>query len=176
MYIFEKMKVVAETERLLIREFAESDSEFIFTLLNSPGWLQFIGDRNIKTLEDARLYILNGPLFSYVKFGFGPYMVELKDSNVALGMCSLIKRETFEDVDLGFAFLQQYVGKGYAHEACQATLTYCKTTLGLKKLVGITNKTNYASIGLLKKIGFVAEGTIKLHDEEEELFFFSYLF
>lgn len=173
MYIFEKMKVVGETERLIIREFAESDSEFIFNLLNSAGWLQFIGDRNIKTLEDARLYISNGPLFSYIKFGFGPYLVELKTSKIPLGMCSLIKRETFEDVDLGFAFLQEHVGKGYAQEACQAVLNYSKTTLGLTKLVGITNKDNYTSIKLLNKIGFISEGTIKLDDEVEELFFFS---
>lgn len=167
------MKVIAETERLIIREFAESDSEFIFRLLNSAGWLQFIGDRNIKTLEDARLYILKGPVFSYSKFGFGPYLVTFKDAKTPIGMCSLIKRETFDDVDLGFAFLPDYVGKGYAYEACSAILDYSKNTLGLKKLVGITNKDNLSSILLLKKLEFISEGTIKLHDEEDELFFFS---
>ncbi|PBQ31748.1 hypothetical protein CNR22_08185 [Sphingobacteriaceae bacterium] len=169
------MKLVAETDRLFIRQFAESDSQFIFTLLNSPGWLQFIGDRNIKTSEDARHYIVNGPLFSYLKFGFGPYLVELKGSKIPIGMCSLIKRETLEDVDLGFAFLHDYVAKGYAYEACTAVLNYSKNTLGLKKLVAITNQDNLSSIALLKKLDFFSEGTIKLPHEENDLFFFSHL-
>ncbi len=142
--------------------------------MNSAGWLEFIGDREIKTLEDAKHYIVNGPLFSYHKFGFGPYLVELKEDKLPLGMCTLIKRDELEDVDLGFAFLPEHIGKGYAFEACEAVVQHAKNDLGIKKLVAITNTNNISSINLLKKIGFVSENTIKLPDEEEELFFFSH--
>lgn len=168
------MTQIFETERLNVREFNENDKEFIFTLLNSPGWLKFIGDRNIKTLEDARLYIVNSPMFSYHKFGFGPYLVELKGSAIPIGMCSLIKRDTLDDVDIGFAFLSEYSGKAYAFEASKALLDYAKKDLNLKKLVAITNQDNIASINLLKKLGFKSEGAIKIQGEEEELFFFSH--
>ncbi len=169
------MEHITETPRLNIRKFNEGDSQFIFGLLNSPGWLEFIGDRNIKTLDDARLYIVNGPLFSYVKFGFGPYLVELKDTYTPIGMCSLIKRDTLEEVDFGFAFLSQYNGKAYAFEASSAVLKFAKENLGLKKLVAITDTTNTSSIKLLNKLGFNSEGTIKMPDEEEELLFFSHV-
>ena len=169
------MKKPLVTERLRIREFTEADAGFIFHLLNTPAWLEFIGNRNIKTLEDARLYIINAPLFSYLKFGFGPYLVELKDSAVPIGMCSLIKRDSLEDVDLGFAFLPEHIGKGYAYETCQAVMEYSKTILGIKKLVAITDTHNTSSVKLLEKIGFLSEGKVKLPGEEEELLFFSKL-
>jgi len=168
------MEQIIGTVRLNVRKFNEGDAGFIFGLLNSPGWLEFIGDRNIKTLEDARLYLVNGPLFSYLKFGFGPYLVELKDTKVPIGMCSLIKRDSLEDVDLGFAFLPEYSGKAYAFEASNAVLHFAKKNLGLRKLVAITNTTNTSSIKLLKKLGFISERTIKMPDEEEELLFFSH--
>jgi len=169
------MNQIIKTERLRVREFNEGDSEFILKLLNSPGWLQFIGDRNIKTLEDARHYIVNGPLFSYHKFGFGPYLVELHDTKKPIGMSSLIKRDALEDVDIGFAFLSEHTGKGYAYEASEALLRYAKNNLGLKKLVAITNLTNTSSIKLLQKIGFVSQSTIKMPDDDEELLFFTYI-
>lgn len=167
------MALIAETERLTIRKFTEEDVEFIFTLLNSNGWLEFIGDRNIKTLKDARLYILNGPLFSYLKFGFGPYLIALKETNLAIGMSSLIKRDTLEDVDLGFALLPEYSGNGYAFEASDAVIRFSKEQLQIQKLVAITNLTNTRSVSLLKKLGFKSDGTITFPNEEEELLLFS---
>lgn len=169
------MTRIAETQRLLIRKFTEDDQAFIFELLNSPGWLEFIGDRNIKTLDDARDYITNGPLLSYHKFGFGPYLVALRESELPIGMCSLIKRQELEDVDLGFAFLNSHTGKGYAYEVSCAMINYAKHELRLKKLVAITNTTNARSIRLLEKLGFVSNGEIKMPNEEEELLHFSYL-
>jgi len=166
------MEVVTETPRLNIRKFTEADAGFIFQLLNSKGWLEFIGDRNIKTLEDARLYIVNAPLFSYHKFGFGPYLVSLKDTNTAIGMCSLIKRDELEDVDLGFALLEEYAGKAYAYEASEAVVLHAKKDLGIKKLVAITKKTNTSSVRLLEKLGFTFGNIIKMG--EEELLYFSY--
>jgi len=166
------MTLIAETKQLRIRKFNEADAGFIFKLLNSPGWLKFIGDRNIKTLEDARLYIANGPLFSYLKFGFGPYLVELKDSALPIGMCSLIKRDVLKDPDLGFAFLTEHEGKGYGTEASRAVIEFAKNTLALKKLYALTDTHNASSITLLKKLNFISSGTIKMPGEEEELLLF----
>jgi [ribosomal protein S5]-alanine N-acetyltransferase len=167
------MKPIIETARLSIRKFAEEDAAFIFTLLNSKGWLEFIGDRNIKTIEDARLYILNGPLFSYLKFGFGSYLIALKDTNLPIGMSSLIKRDTLEDVDLGFALLSEYSGKGYAFEASEAVMRFSKEQFQIQKLLAITNLTNTRSVSLLKKLGFKSDGTITFPNGNEELSLFS---
>lgn len=169
------MTKIAETERLRIRKFTADDTAFIFQLLNTPGWLKFIGDRNIKSEEDARLYLVNGPLFSYHRFGFGPYLVELKDSAEPIGMCSLIKRDSLPDVDLGFAFLQAHMGKGYGTEVSLAMIAHARNDFGIKKLVAITSTTNLPSTNLLKKLGFSCEGTIVLPGETEELLFFTHL-
>jgi ribosomal-protein-alanine N-acetyltransferase len=166
------MEYIGHTERLALRKFKQGDEEFIFNLLNSPGWLQFIGDRNIKTIEDAQGYLVNGPLLSYNKFGFGPYLVELKDSETPIGMCSLIKRDTLEHVDIGFAFLPNFNGKGYAFEAASATLNFAQNDLKLDRIVAITNTNNTSSINLLKKLGFIFEKSVKFPDEDEELFLF----
>ena len=101
------MKIL-ETERLIIRHLTSDDTAFIIELLNEPSFIQNIGDRNVRTEEDALRYILNGPIESYDKNGFGLFMVELKDSSVSIGMCGLLKRDNLPDVDIGFAFLPKY--------------------------------------------------------------------
>src|ERR1700704_4791358 len=108
---------ILETDRLLLRKLTADDAEFILDLLNQPSFLQFIGDKGVRTLDDARQYILAGPVASYERFGFGLYLTALKESQVSIGICGLIKRETLEDVDVGFAFLPQFWSKGYAFEA-----------------------------------------------------------
>lgn len=165
------MRTILETERLRIREFTEKDAEFIFDLLNSEGWLKYIGNRNIKTMEDARLYIMNSFILHYKKFGFGPYLVELKETKTPIGMSSLIKRDHLDDVDLGFAFLPKHIKNAYGHEASKAVMNYAQNKLGIKKLVAITNQDNTASIKLLQKLNFKSEGIIKMPNEEELLYF-----
>src|SRR4051812_38489649 len=97
---------VLKAERLLLREFnLEADAQFALLLLNQPSFLRFIGDKNVRSLEAARQYILNGPVASYERNGFGLYVVELKDTHVPIGMCGLIKREELPHPDIGFAFL-----------------------------------------------------------------------
>lgn len=161
-----------ETERLLIRKFQPEDAVFVYALLNSPGWLQFIGDRNIKTLNDAAAYI-DGLSSHYNKYGFGPYLVALKENSLPIGMCSLIKREVLEDVDIGFALLPEFAGKGYAFEAAKGTYNFAKTILGLKQLAAITNTDNIPSINLLKKLGFSHVRNIVLPDETEAVCLFT---
>jgi [ribosomal protein S5]-alanine N-acetyltransferase len=148
------MKRILETERLVLREFTLDDTSFIIELLNSPGWIKYIGDRNIKTKENALAYLQNGPLKSYQDNGFGLSMVEIKDDNTAIGMCGIIKRETLNNPDIGFAFLPAYNGKGYALEMASATLDFAKKTLGMPVISAITLPGNANSIRLLEKLGF----------------------
>ena len=165
--------IILETDRLILREFNTDDAAFILILLNNPSWLQFIGDRNVKTMVDAHKYLLNGPMKSYQENGFGLFMVEMKDSHTPIGMCGLIKREALVHVDIGFALLPEYAGNGYAFEVAAATLDHAKTKLGLNHIVAITSADNIRSIALLNKIGLEFEKMIKLSEDEEELMLFS---
>ena len=161
-----------ETNRLLIKKFSVDDAPFILELLNTSSWLAFIGDRGIKTLADARQYILNGPLKSYNQNGYGAYLISLKETNVSIGMCGLFKREFLDNPDIGFALLPQYAGNGYGYESAKAVLTYARIDLGLPCVMGITKPTNQASIRLLEKLGLQAAEPpyIVLNGEENLLF------
>jgi RimJ/RimL family protein N-acetyltransferase len=158
-----------ETERLILRHQTMEDAAFILELVNDPSWLQFIGDRGVRTLEDARGYIAKGALEMYGRVGFGFYLTELKDSHVPVGICGLVKRESLEDVDLGFAFLPAFCGRGYAFEAASAVVGYARSVLGLKRLAAITTADNNASARLLKKLGMKEEGIIPFAGKEEEM-------
>ena len=131
--------------------------------------MQFIGDKGVRTLEDARNYILNGPVDMYHRLGFGLYLTELKESGVPLGLCGLIKRDGLEDVDIGFAFLPRFWAKGYAYESAAAVLAYGKDVLGLKRIVAITSPDNHASGRLLEKLGLRFERMVKLSEGAEEV-------
>jgi RimJ/RimL family protein N-acetyltransferase len=160
---------VAETERLRLRWFKVSDSEFILRLLNEPSWIRYIGDKNVKTPQDAMRYIENGPVAMYKRVGFGLYAVELKGDGEPIGMCGLIKREALEDVDLGFAFLPAFWRNGYAFEASSAAMSYGRKELGLDRIVAILSRDNDRSSKLLGKLGFRLEGTVRLQPNDEEL-------
>ncbi|MGA9853755.1 MAG: GNAT family N-acetyltransferase [Gammaproteobacteria bacterium] len=154
------MKVL-ETQRLILRRLVLEDAPFILELVNDAAWLQYIGDKHVQTLEDARSYIRKGPLDMYARLGFGLYMVTLK-TGIRIGMCGLIKRDDLQDVDLGFALLARYRGRGYAQEAAAAVLNYGRNTLDLKRVVAITNPDNQRSIMVLESIGFAYEQTLVL--------------
>jgi RimJ/RimL family protein N-acetyltransferase len=152
---------VLETDRLILRWLSPEDAEFILQLLNEPSWLKFIGDKGVRTLEDARSYILQGPLEMYSRLGFGLYLVVLKEEGLPIGMCGLIKRDSLKDVDIGFAFLPAYWGRGYAYEAASAVMAYGKD-LGLNRIVAITSPDNDSSARLLEKLGLRFEEMLKL--------------
>jgi RimJ/RimL family protein N-acetyltransferase len=162
------MKVL-ETDRLILRWLSTDDAEFILELLNEPSFLRFIGDKGVRTLEDARNYILNGPVDMYNRLGFGLYLTELKEGGIPIGICGLIKRDGLEDVDIGFAFLPRFWAKGYAYEAASAVMAYGKDVLGLKRIVAITSPDNDASRKLLEKLGLRFEHMIRLSEETEEV-------
>src|SRR5205085_11080289 len=122
---------ILETERLLLRRFAPDDAAFILELLNEPGWLRFIGDRGLRTLDAARDYIATGLVAMYARTGFGLWAVQHKDDATLLGMCGLIRRDGLDDVDIGFAFLERHQGRGYAVEAASAVMTHARAVVRL---------------------------------------------
>jgi len=160
---------VLETDRLVLRRLSAEDAEFILELLNQPSFLRYIGDKGVRTTEDAVNYIQTGPQASYEQFGFGLYLVELKGSGVSIGMCGLIKRDSLPDVDVGFALLPDYWSQGYAFEAAAAVMNYGREVFGLKRIVAITSLDNAASIKLLEKVGLRFERLIKLAEDQPEV-------
>ena len=160
--------ILIETPRLIIDRLQTGDSAFIFKLLNDPDWIRFIGDRHIHTDIDAQAYIENGPLKSYAQNGFGLYRVSIKEDNIPIGICGLIKRAELEDVDIGYAFLKEFRGKGYALEATLAVLNYGHQEIGLHRIVAITTPDNEDSIRLLENAGLSFEKTIRLKDDTDE--------
>lgn len=166
------MKVL-ETERLIIRRLTADDSEFMLELLNDPSWIRFIGDKGVRTLDAARDYILQSLVAMYERLGFGLYLTELKGEGLPIGICGLIKRDSLEDVDLGFAFLPNFRGKGYAYESAAAVMAYGKESFGLNRLVAITSPDNDDSARLLEKLGFNFERMVKLSGESAEVSLFA---
>ena len=167
------MEIVIETERVILRKFTIDDAAFMLETLNTPTWLRFIGDRNVKTLEEAENYLLNGNIRSYQEYGFGFYVVVIKETQESIGICGIVKREGLEDVDIGFAFFQQFMGKGYGYEAGSATLNYALNNLKIKKIVAIVDPENVVSIALLKKIGLQFKKMIQLSPKGIELMLFA---
>ncbi len=154
-----------ETARLVLRELADDDAAFILELVNDPAWLRHIGDKGVRDLDGARGYIANGPHASYARFGFGLWRVELKDGGTPIGLCGLIKRDTLDDVDIGYALLPQFAGHGYAFEAAEATRRHAREVLQLRRLVAIVSPHNAASIKLLEKLGLRFETILKMKDD-----------
>jgi RimJ/RimL family protein N-acetyltransferase len=165
--------LILETDRLRLRKLSPDDAEFMLGLLNEPSFIHNIGDRGVRTIEDARSYILNGPVASYEKHGFGLWLVELKESGALAGICGLLKRDALDDTELGYALMPQYWSKGYALESASAVMVYASEELGLKRVAAITDAGNESSIRLLEKIGFKYEGMIRLSDDAPELKLFA---
>lgn len=162
-------KVVIETDRLLLRELAPDDAPFVLQLVNEPSWLEHIGDKNVHSIEDAERYIIDGPRASYIENGFGLYLVTLVKSGQPIGLCGLLKRATLEHPDIGFAFLPEYWGRGYALEAARGVLDYATGQLRISVVAAITKPENKASLKLLEKLGMRLARTVKLNEAEPDL-------
>ncbi len=145
---------VLETDRLLLRHFTTDDAGFILELVNDPSFIANIGDRGIRTRDDAVAYLLNGPIASYERHGHGLYLVTLKTTFVPIGICGLLKRVQFEDADLGYAFLPDFWYQGFATESAIAMLEFARTTLKAPRTLALVSPDNTRSIKLLEKIGF----------------------
>ena len=164
---------VLETERLILRHFNPNDAPFILVLLNEPSFLHYIGDKKVRTMEDASQYIVNGPVATYERHGFGLYQVELKDTHTPIGMCGLLKREELPHPDIGFAFLPDFWNRGFAFEAANAVLTDARERLKLNRILAIVNPDNNASIKLLEKLGLKFEQNLKLAADRDEVKLFA---
>ena len=164
---------VLETERLTLRRFTVDDAQFALTLLNEPSFLRYIGDKKVRNLDDARQYILNGPIASYERDGFGLYVVELKESPAPIGMCGLLKREDLPQPDMGFAFVPAAWGKGFASEAAAEVLLDAPQNRKLQRILAITSLDNDASIKLLQRLGFTFQELIRLSSSGERVKLFS---
>jgi len=153
---------ILETPRLRVRELSPGDAAFILELLNEPAFIRNIADRGVRTEEDAVRYLLEGPMASYKRFGFGLFAVELKDSEVPIGMCGLLKRDVLDHPDIGFAFLQRHWRMGYAEESATAVLAYGLNTLKLERVLAITALDNHGSMHVLEKIGLRFDRIVSL--------------
>lgn len=145
--------IVLKTERLRLGRISESYAAFLLELLNEPAFIKYVADRGVRTLAQAEEFIAERILSSYEKYGFGFYVVELKKGRTPVGICGLVKRETLDDVDIGYALLARHCGRGYAYESSAALLEYAKITLKLPKIVAVTAPGNRSSIKLLEKLG-----------------------
>ena len=155
-----------ETPRLRIRELTVDDARFIFGLVNEPSFLKNIGDKGVRSLEDARQFILEGPWTSHRERGFGQFLVELKEGGDPIGICGLLCREALDVSDIGCAFLPKYWRRGYAYESACAVMEYGRSTLGIEKIVGLTSEENLASIKALEKLGMSFERMVKMSDDD----------
>jgi RimJ/RimL family protein N-acetyltransferase len=164
---------IIKSNRLLLREITIDDAAFILDLLNQPSFIQFIGDRNVRTLDDARQFILTRYVAAYRRFGFGVYLTLLRENKIPIGICGLIKRDGLDDVDIGYAFLPQYWAQGYASESVSAVLAHARNTLGIRRILGITTPDNTGSIRVLEKAGLKFERMVKLPGDETELKLFA---
>jgi RimJ/RimL family protein N-acetyltransferase len=166
---------ILDTERLRLRTLAAEDAPFYLEVVNTKGFIEFIGDRGIRTVDAARAAIAGGPVAMQATLGPTLYLVERQGDGAPIGMCGLIKRETLADVDIGYAYLPQFGGKGYATEAAAGTLAYAPT-LGIRRLLAITSPGNDASNAVLRKIGMHFQELVHLTPEDTGTLLYSYEF
>jgi len=161
--------LIARTARLRLRRLDTGDAAFMFELVNDRSWIDNIGERSVRTLNDARRYIEDTAIAMYERLGFGLYAVDLGETGETIGICGLVKREGLDDVDLGFAFLPRFWGAGYALEASGAVLAHATEALGCRRIVAIVSPHNGRSIRLLGKLGFRFERMVALKPDAELL-------
>ncbi|MCG8633394.1 MAG: GNAT family N-acetyltransferase [Desulfobacterales bacterium] len=161
--------IVLETGRLILRQYTFDDAPFILALLNDASYIRNIGDKKVRTREDAKHHLMTGPMESYRQNKFGLYCVELKESRTAIGTCGLLKRDFLVVNDIGYAFLPEFRSKGYAREAVAGVLAYSKQKFSLSEIAAIVNPDNSPSIRLLENLGFYYKKTIRLPDTQKEV-------
>ena len=160
---------VLQTERLVLSRLSYDDCEFIVELVNEPSFKRYIGDKNVSTPGDARRYLRDGPIGSYERFGYGLFSVCPKDSGSPAGICGLVKRQEFDDPDIGFAFLERYRGTGYALESAKAVLNYGFAELGLQRIIAMADADNEASVRLLARLELEFERVVRLPGEDHDI-------
>lgn len=160
---------ILQTSRLALRQLDVDDAPFILRLLNDPAWLRYIGDRGVRTVDGAREYLEERVISMYAKLGFGLWMVETKEGGVPTGICGLVKRDVLPEVDLGFAFMPAFRGRGYAYESALAVRDHAVGALGLPRLLAITTPANASSARLLERLGFAPEREMPWAGDEKDM-------
>lgn len=158
-----------ETERLILKPTSKADAELILELMNTAKWIKFIGDRNIKSIEDAEKYIMDKMVSQFERLGYSNYTLIIKSNNVKIGTCGLFDREGLAGIDIGFAFLPEHEKKGYAYESALKLVEIAFKEFGITEINAITTKDNISSQKLLEKLNFALSGTTILPDDNEEL-------
>ena len=157
------------TPRLVLRRLDFSDAEFLVGLLNQPSFIENIGEKGVRNAEDAHRYLREGPLAMYAQFGFGLWHVSRREDGAAMGMCGLLKRDILPDADIGYAFLPEFWGKGYAFEAAQACVAHARQKFGLSRLVAVVSEGNDGSIRVIEKLGMKFERMVSMRPNEPDV-------
>lgn len=165
--------VIAETARIRVRHLTAADAIFTLQLLNQPSFIDNIADKGVRNTEDALCYLADGPIKSYHQYGYGLFMVERADTATSLGFCGLLYRDTLRETDIGFAFMPQHCGQGYALESARVVLHYGYNKLQLNRIVGLTTEHNKPSINLLTKLGMAFEKEVVMQPEKKPVLLFS---
>lgn len=157
------------TARLTLRRLDFDDAPFLVGLLNQPSFLANIGDRGVRNIEDAHRYLREGPMAMYESFGFGLWHVARRQDGVPMGMCGLLKRDILPDVDLGYAFLPEFWGQGFAFEAAEATVRHAAKKFALRRVIGVVSEGNQGSIRVLEKLGMSFERMVSMRPDEPDV-------
>ena len=164
---------ILETDRLLIRPMRVTDAVFFLELVNSPKWKKYIGDRKVKTLKDSEEYIKAKMIPQLERLGYGNNIVIRKEDSTPVASCGLYDREGLEGIDIGYAVLPQFEGKGYAFESVSRLKKAAFIDFGIQKINAITLPENTASKNLLIKLGFKFQKMVQLPTDPEDLMFFT---
>ena len=160
------------TDRLNLKLASMEDAPFFLELYNTPTFIQFIGDKNLRSLEDARSYVQNRFLPQIERLGYGNYLIIRKEDGAKIGSVGIFEREGLDVQDIGFSFLEEFQGKGYGYEAASKLLETACTDCGCSKISAITSKENIASQSLIQKLGLKYLKTVQLPDDPEELLYY----
>lgn len=158
-----------ETARLSFRRLTLDDAPFVLALYNEPSFLENIGDRGVRNVEDAQRFLRDGPMAMYARHGFGLWHVARRSDGVGIGMCGLLKRDNLPDVDIGYAYFPRFWGQGYAFEAASATLRHAAQAFGLRRVIAVVSQGNQGSIRVLEKAGMRFEGMLAMAPDEPEV-------
>ena len=157
------------TERLELRWLTPDDAEMMLAIWNDPAFLRYVGDRGVRTVEQARSAIEAGPLQIYADYGYGPFRLTRRDDGSDVGICGLFRREGLDEPDIGFAILPEYRGRGFGFESSVAVLDHARDALNLSGVTAIVSPQNERSIGLLEKLNMYYERTIRLPGDDDDL-------
>ncbi len=158
-----------ETEHLRLRWLTLDDAELMLAIWNDPAFIRHVGDRGIRTIDEARAAMAKGALQLYEKYGYGPYHMALKDDDTAIGICGLFRRDNLDDPDIGYGVLPEYCGKGYGYEGSRAVMQHARSNLALDRVIAIISPDNEASIGLIRKLGLRFERMHRMHEDDDEV-------